>query len=175
RSGLDYTKPTAYVCNLQGGDHTSVSNLDEKNRPEEWEIILIDSAVVCWFNFRKEHVYRFFRAVAGWNISEDELYNEIAPRIAAIQRTLLLLGGPDVYWDPRVDDDNPPRFYEPLPSGPKKGATVKREDVDKLKQIYYRVAGWDEYGLPKGETLEKLGISEVREALERVKQRLQIS
>jgi aldehyde:ferredoxin oxidoreductase len=174
RSGLDYTKPTAYVCSLQGGDHTSVSNLDEKNRPGEWEMILIDSAVVCWFNFRKEHVYRFFKTVAGWSISDDELYNEIAPRIAAIQRTLLLLGGPDVYWDPRVDDDNPPRFYEPLPSGPLKGTTVKKEEVDKLKRTYYEAAGWDEYGLPKKEVLEKLGIGEVGKALEKVRQRLQI-
>lgn len=175
RSGLDYTKPTAYVCSLQGGDHTSVSNLDDKNRPGEYEMILMDSAVICSFNYVKELLYGFFKPVAGWNLTEEEWYSELAPRIAAIQRVLLLLGGPDAYWDPRVHDENPSRFYEPLPSGPKKGLAASREEVDKLRKTYYEAAGWDEHGLPKGETLKRLGISELEGAVERVRQRLNLS
>ncbi|RLI26545.1 aldehyde ferredoxin oxidoreductase [Candidatus Bathyarchaeota archaeon] len=172
RSGLDYTKPTAYVCSLQGGDHTSVSNLDDQNRPGEYEMILLDSIVACWFNYKKQYLYEFFKVVAGWNLTEDEWYGELAPRIAAIQRTLLLLGGPDAYWNPRIHDENPQRFYEPLPSGPKKGALVKREEIEKLKKTYYEAAGWDENGLPKPETLKRLGITELEKALERIRHRL---
>lgn len=70
---------------------------------------------------------------------------------------MLLIGGPDVFWDPE-NDDNPPRFYEPLPSGPYKGRTTDRELVKRRKQEYYRAIGWDERGIPTAETLKKLGL-----------------
>ena len=79
-------------------------------------------------------------------------------RILDVRRVLLLLGGPDVTWDPSRDDDLPPRFYEPLPSGPCKGARVTKEEVEKEKKKYYERMGWDENGIPMKEELEKLGI-----------------
>jgi aldehyde:ferredoxin oxidoreductase len=78
---------------------------------------------------------------------------------------MLLLGGPDLKWKANADDDNPPRFYEPLPTGPYKGKAVNRKLFEEEKQEYYKAMGWDEKGLPKPATLRKLGLREVEEKL----------
>ena len=82
-----------------------------------------------------------------------------------LQRALLLLGGPDATWNPKVDDDNPPRFYEPLPSGPMKGKTADRAAVEEYKQRYYKAVGWDKNGIPTSETLANLGLKDVDRTL----------
>ena len=40
------------------------------------------------------------------------------------------------------DDDNPPRFYEPLPGDPYKGMVADRERVDIRIQAYFETLGW---------------------------------
>ena len=64
-------------------------------------------------------------------------------------------------WEPIKDDDNPARFYEPLPSGPYKGKTTDRELVDMKLQAYFDTLGWDERGIPKKETLDRLDLGDV--------------
>jgi aldehyde:ferredoxin oxidoreductase len=107
----------------------------------------------------------FLNAVTGFNISFEEWYNEIAMRIIAIQRAALLIGGPDAKWF--GSDVNPPRFYEPLPTGPCKGKAPKPEDVEKMNKEYYKTVGWDERGIPTSETLKKLGLSNVDAVLKK--------
>ena len=68
-------------------------------------------------------------------------------------------------WNPRVHDDNPSRFYEPLPSGPYKGKAADRTSVKESVQKYYQEAGWDENGVPKSDTLKKLELRDVDDAL----------
>jgi aldehyde:ferredoxin oxidoreductase len=82
---------------------------------------------------------------------------------------MLLFGGPDLKWKPKIDDANPPRFYEPLPSGPYKGKTADKGKVEEDRKRYYEVAGWDENGIPKTETLRKLGLQDVDRALEKLR------
>jgi aldehyde:ferredoxin oxidoreductase len=86
-----------------------------------------------------------------------------------IQRALLLLGGPDLKWSPKVHDDNPSRFYEPLPSGPYKGKAADRNSVREGVQKYYKEIGWDENGVPKYKILKKLGLEEVGKALRKLR------
>ncbi len=176
RSKLDYTGPLSYAVSVQGGDHTSVAELPARNPSGELESIFEDSAVICmftsWVGFEK--LIDFTNTITGWGISVDDWVNEIGLRILHLQRILLLLGGPDVYWDPRIHDDNPVRFYEPLPSGPYKGAKVTREEVKELRMKYYSEIGYDEYGLPRPEILDKLGIGEAKKELLRIKERLGI-
>ena len=83
-----------------------------------------------------------------------------------MQRTMLLLGGPDLRWNPKIHDDNPPRFYDPLPSGPYAGKKVERAKFEDLKKEYYEEIGWDENGIPESEALGKIGLEEVDKALE---------
>ena len=175
RSKKDYPQPIAYAASVQGGDHTSVAGLPKNSRESEAWRVFFDSAVVCSFTgfaADEKTMVEYLNAVTGWTITLEELYNEIGPRILSLQRILLLLGGPDVYWDPRVHDDNPPRFYEPLPTGPHKGSTIQREEVVKKLREYYAELGWDEYGIPREDTLKKLGLTDAIPLVNKIKSRL---
>jgi aldehyde:ferredoxin oxidoreductase len=172
RSALDYPPPIAYACNVQGGDHTSVSGMGPEEEPGELAWGFMDSATICAFNSVRplETVWEFYRAVTGWETTMDEWNTIMGPRMLSIQRAALLIGGPDVRWDPRVDDDNPPRFYEPLPSGPKAGQAASRKEVQARKKKWFNSLGWDDLGIPTSETLKKLGLESVDKALEPIRE-----
>ncbi|KYK36137.1 MAG: aldehyde ferredoxin oxidoreductase [Theionarchaea archaeon DG-70-1] len=173
RSGRDYvtTNPIAYACSVQAGDHTSGADLPIGHRHSELFSIMSDSAVYCFFaamGINNKDIFNFYEAVTGWNLTEEEWYQEKALRILQLQRTMLLLGGPDIKWKPNLDDDLPPRFWEPLPSGPDKGRTLDRTVFEKSKLEYFNAAGWNENGVPKPETLHNLGLEDVEAKLREV-------
>ena len=165
RSGEDYPRRETYVCSVQGGDHTSPAHLPLDHGMSELTVLLYDSAVLCWFNFFEEEarnsLWDLIKAVTGWRITPEEWYGTSARRIIHIQRVALLLGGPDVKWNPKIDDDLPPRWYEPLKAGPYAGKAVDRKLVEEAKREYYEAIGWDENGVPKSEELRRLGLEEV--------------
>ncbi len=173
RSRRDYPQPIAYAASVQCGDHTSVAGLPVDSEESEVSSVFADSAVVCMFTAVEENtMLRFLNAVTGWGVTREELYGTIGPRILALQRILLLLGGPDVRWDPRVHDDNPPRFYEPLPSGPYAGSSASREEVSRSLAEYYGQLGWDELGVPTEETLRRLGLEDAVEVAREIRREL---
>jgi aldehyde:ferredoxin oxidoreductase len=172
RSKLDYPIDISYACSTQGGDHTSVALLPIDAGNSELTLALHDSGVYCWFNMFETPdplLWELLQAVTGWDITREEWYNSSSRKIITIQRVLLLLGGPDVAWSPDVHDENPPRFYEPLPTGPKSGMKVDRDAFLKTKKEYYETLGWDEKGIPKPETLAKLGLGELAQAIKSLK------
>jgi len=169
RSGKDYTTDISYACSVQAGDHTSPAYLPIHHGDSELTVILHDSGVYCWFNtfnLPRHLKWNFFKAVTGWEIGPEEWYETTARRILHLQRALLLLGGPDLKWNPKIHDDNPPRFYEPLPSGPYAGRKVDRAKFKDSKKEYYEEVGWDKNGIPKSEVLKKLELEEVDKVLE---------
>jgi aldehyde:ferredoxin oxidoreductase len=169
RSGKDYPIDISYACSVQGGDHTSIAYVPIDHGDSELAIILHDSGVYCWFTtFESSQnlIWDFFKAVTGWEIGHEEWYEKSALRILQLQRTLLLLGGPDLKWDPKVHDDNPARFYEPLPSGPYAGKKIDKAKFEESKKEYYDAAGWDENGIPRSEVLKRLGLKEADKVLE---------
>lgn len=169
RSGRDYTKDISYACSVQGGDHTSTVS----DAYDDMITIFDDSAVYCnvisWGENIGDLQWRFLRAITGWDTTEEEWKKILGPRIVHIQRAAELLGGPDITWNPVIDDDNPKRFYEPLPSGPYKGVTTDKDEVQRRRKEYYEIIGWDERGVPKSKVLRKLGLLDVDEALRRVR------
>jgi aldehyde:ferredoxin oxidoreductase len=151
-----------YACSTQGGDHGSQARYPPLEGGE-LAAILHDSAVYCTFakSVDNEEVFRFYSTITGWKLSAEDWYRTKALRILQMQRVMLLLGGPDITWKPRIDDDNPPRFWEPIPSGPFKGKTLDRETFEKTRAEYYHAVGWDENGVPTPDTLESLGLGSV--------------
>ncbi|MEM2309374.1 MAG: aldehyde ferredoxin oxidoreductase C-terminal domain-containing protein [Candidatus Bathyarchaeia archaeon] len=176
RSGKDYPHYVSYPCSVQGGDHTSVAYIPLDHGNSELNAILYDSSVVCWFNFfskeAQEALWGLMEAVTGWKITPDEWFNVMARRILHIQRATLLLGGPDLKWDPRVHDDVPQRWYEPLTKGPYGGKAVDRNRMVESIKEYYGIVGWDENGVPKSEELKRLGLEDVDKKLEAVRESL---
>ena len=113
-------------------------------------------------------MWDFAQIVTGWDLSKEKWCTEQGRRIVTLQRALLLLGGPDVYWDPDKDDDNPPRFYEPLPSGPLKGQTTDKQKVATDKEAYYISIGWDKRGIPTSDTLKRLGLNNLENVFDKM-------
>jgi len=168
RSGLDYVNPAGYATSVQGGDHTSVGDMspDEAGGDLNWGFM--DTAVICAFNVQSKNlelVWEMFRAITGWPTTSEDWNNTVGLRMLSIQRTLLLAGGPDYSWNPDKDDDNPPRWYEPLPTGPFAGKALDRNEVIERKKAYYESLGWDERGIPRVETLKRLGLEDLEETL----------
>ncbi len=165
RSGRDYTSNISFACSVQAGDHTSVASTPTDR---ERDSVLHDSGVYCMFNtftVSIDRIWEFFEAVTGWKTLRQEWEEANWLRVLNLQRAMLLLGGPDLKWKANVDDENPARFYEPLPSGPYEGKTVNKEAFEASKQEYYNSVGWDENGLPKPETLKSLALSDVEAKL----------
>jgi len=102
-------------------------------------------------------------------MDRERWYRTDSRRIINTQRAALLLGGPDLRWRPYVDDRNPDRFYEPLPSGPWKGKAADREVVDDEVKEYYQLLGWDDRGIPASEELRRLGLDSVDKKLDEIR------
>ncbi len=156
-----------YALSVQGGDHTS------RPRPpmSEARSTMGDTMVVCTMGVpRLENIiWRYLKVVTGWELSQEDWINVNGRRIVQIQRAVILLGGPDVIWDPDIDDDNPPRWYEPLPSGPFKGSAPDRATLMEERKTAYADLGWDSRGIPSSEELRKLGLHDVDEVLEQLR------
>jgi aldehyde:ferredoxin oxidoreductase len=168
RSDVDYTHDISYAASVQGGDHTSVA-VDGYN--DMSAAVFTDSAVFCnfcYYGVPQELVFDMAKAITGFDIDLTSWRTETGPRIVSLQRVFLLLGGPDVSWEPVKDDDNPPRFYEPLPSGPYKGKTTDKELVDEKLQAYFGTLGWDERGIPTNDTLKKLDLEFLEKAVKKL-------
>ncbi|MEM2117752.1 MAG: aldehyde ferredoxin oxidoreductase C-terminal domain-containing protein [Candidatus Bathyarchaeia archaeon] len=172
RSGKDYPEIISYACSVQGGDHTSTTGLPLDSGGSELMEIFNDSGVYCNFNsfgIPRNLKFEFYEAVTGLKLTREEWCNTKAMKILQLQRTLLLLGGPDLKWNPKIHDDNPPRFYEPLPSGPYKGKTTNKTAVEEYKNRYYEAVGWDKNGIPTAEVLHKLGLEDLNKTLEKLR------
>jgi len=169
RSDADYTHDISYAASVQGGDHTSVA---VDGYSDMSGAVFTDSAVFCNFTYYgvpQSLVFDFAKAITGFDITLHNWRSETGPRIVTMQKALLLLGGPDLKWKPIKDDDNPPRFYEPLPSGPYKGKTTDREVVDTKLQAYFETLGWDERGIPTKETLKKLDLADLEKSMAKLR------
>jgi aldehyde:ferredoxin oxidoreductase len=172
RSGEDFiTTDISYACSVQAGDHSSAASLPTDQGNGELSSIMHDSAVYCVFDtftLEDAEIFNFFKAVTGWRLTKKKWYKEKALRILNLQRAMLLLGGPDAKWRPKLDDDNPPRFWEPLSSGPYKGRTLNRKMFEASRLKYFNAVGWNDNGVPKPETLESLGLEDVEAKLREV-------
>jgi aldehyde:ferredoxin oxidoreductase len=174
RSEEDFPGYESYACSVQAGDHTSVAKLPLNHGNSEFRLMLCDTGVFCWFNFSgkeaQDLLWPFIEAVTGWKITEEEWINTVGRRILHIQRTLLLLGGPDLKWTPKKDDDVPSRWYTPLSVGPYKGKAVNRRRFKEDRKDYYEAVGWDENGIPTSEDLKRLGLDDVDKSLEKIRE-----
>lgn len=114
-----------------------------------------------WLN--PDDIAELVSAATGLEITSEELL-KIGERIHNLERAFNALhAGFD-----RKDDYLPERFFkEPIKSGPYKGEKLDRKKFDKMLDENYRIHGWDEKGIPKRETLKRLGLGYVAKDLER--------
>ncbi len=119
-----------------------------------------DSLVLCRFIHERsfgtqinETLAQALSYVTGWDITKQEL-TEIGERIYTLERLINVSRGID-----RQSDILPHRVMnEPIPDGPSKGWVCSHDDLQKMLDEYYALRGWDENGIPKQATLQRLKI-----------------
>lgn len=128
-----------------------------KKTQELWGI-LSDALPVCKFPMapprplRPQRLVSALRFVTGWDISLEELL-AVGERIFNLGRLFNIREGID-----RSLDTLPNRFSNPLQEGGSAGEAITKEDLEKMLDEYYEHRGWSREGVPKEETLLRLGL-----------------
>jgi aldehyde:ferredoxin oxidoreductase len=138
--------------------------LDEEKVHYAWQtqkvFSVADTMSVCQFDwgpawelYGPEHFAPILKAVAGWDMTLDEVL-EAAERRIQMMRVFNQREGFD-----RSHDVLPRRVLEPKVGGATDGVAVTEQELEQAKDVYYRLAGWDqETGNPTPQTLERIGL-----------------
>ncbi len=131
-------------------------------------LALTDMTGFCffWTNFfpfppinSRTLVADLISAVTGLDIDEAEA-TRIAQRVGNLVRAYNAREGIS-----RKDDSIPKFFFQKSEKPPYE--QFDQALLDKWLDRYYQLKGWSENGIPTGETLDKFGLSDVRQELER--------
>ncbi len=150
-----------------------------------------ESLILCDFNWpviyseeTEDHVgdptleSRICTAVTGIDIDEQGLY-KVGERVFNLQRAILIREGwkgreDDVldefdYTTPLKGEFGNPKMLIPGKDGQtfsRKGMVMERDQFEKMKDEFYDIRGWDiGTGLQKKATMDKLGLEDVAETL----------
>jgi len=128
-----------------------------KKTQELWGI-LSDALPVCKFPMapprplRPQRLVSALRFVTGWEISLEEFLT-MGERIFNLGRLFNVREG--ITQDL---DMLPSRFSNPLQEGGSAGEAITKQDLERMREEYYDLRGWSKEGVPKKETLSRLGI-----------------
>ncbi|UCE17134.1 MAG: aldehyde ferredoxin oxidoreductase family protein [Gemmatimonadota bacterium] len=154
--------PTPY----DGPLSSDFSDYEGKPRMVQWQEMCyeaVDCLGVCKFHsvFLSPNLLSFdeFSKLlyhnTGLELSPADIW-EVADRAYNIERLFNIREGLT-----RQDDWLPDRYFdEPTPIGldVARGKSIDRDKFTKMIDEYYQLHGWDEKGVPKPETLKKLGL-----------------
>ncbi|NOY99527.1 MAG: aldehyde ferredoxin oxidoreductase family protein [Chloroflexi bacterium] len=119
----------------------------------------LDSVNMCQFVFGPSwHLYstnqlvEAIRLVTGWEVDVEELLR-VGERRLNLLRAFNAREG-----FTRADDKLPRKMFQPLKGGPTDGVALTEEEIETAKDMYYRMAGWDENGVPTRGKLAELGL-----------------
>ncbi len=121
------------------------------------EKALIDSIGMCFFasfalSFRE--IGEMLTTATGLPLEDANTLRTIGERVYNLTRLFNVREGVK-----REDDYLPRRFLkEPMPEGPAKGSIV---ELDEMLDEYYALRGWYGNGVPKPETIRRLGLDEI--------------
>jgi aldehyde:ferredoxin oxidoreductase len=164
--GLTYATSNRGACHLRSytvasevlGIPVKTDPLTTEGKPElvkafQDATAVFDSSGLCLFTsfaWGLADIQPQIEAACEGDWSLDRL-NLVGERIWNMEKQFNLAAG-----FTRKDDDLPPRLKtEPAKTGPAKGLV---SGIDKMVPEYYEVRGWDAEGIPKTETLERLGL-----------------
>ncbi|HBO34330.1 MAG TPA: aldehyde:ferredoxin oxidoreductase, partial [Anaerolineaceae bacterium] len=105
-------------------------------------------------------IAQLINATTGWNYDYDDV-DLIGIRATNIKKAFNIREG----WTQK-DDDIPWRWkHDPMTKGPGAGVVTTDEELEYMKQLYYKAKGWTEEGLIPKEHLIKLGMPDVAEEI----------
>jgi aldehyde:ferredoxin oxidoreductase len=105
-------------------------------------------------------IAKLINATTGWDFGYDDV-DLIGVRAHAIKKAFNIREG----WT-HEDDNLPYRWHhEPMTTGPSAGHVVSEEELQYLKDLYYKAKGWTKEGLIPKEQLIALGMEDVAEEI----------
>ena len=138
--------------------------LDEEKVRYSWitqkMFSLADTLCLCQFDwgpawelYGTDRFAPMIKAVTGWDITLDDLL------LAAERRINMMRAFNAREGFTRADDVLPAKVHQPKVGGASDGVAVTHEELERAKDTYYRLAGWDvATGNPTREKLEALGL-----------------
>jgi aldehyde:ferredoxin oxidoreductase len=121
----------------------------------------MDSVSVCqfvygpaWQLYDTQQLIHMIQHVTGWELDVEELL-EIGARRLNLMQTYNAREG-----FTRKDDQLPKKLFKPLQGGASEGYALSPPKVERVKNMYYQLAGWDEEtAKPTDERLTELGLA----------------
>ena len=122
----------------------------------------LDSADLCqfvfgpgWALYGPEEALELVHAVTGWDDFDIDELLRVGERRLCMLRLFNAREGLG-----RENDQLPGKLYRALKgSGPSAGVALSRGEIERAKDIYYRMAGWDvDTGNPSPQKLAELGL-----------------
>jgi len=114
--------------------------------------------------FEGEHYSELYYYITGRELSWEQLL-AISERIWHLTRAFSVreIEGFGRHWD------HPPKRLceDPIQTGPNEGYCIPMKDIEFLLDAYYKARGWDADGIPTRDTLERMGLGDVADALGR--------
>ncbi|MBC7250530.1 MAG: aldehyde ferredoxin oxidoreductase family protein [Anaerolineae bacterium] len=105
-------------------------------------------------------IAKLINATTGWDFDYDAV-DLIGVRAHAIKKAFNIREG----WT-RADDHLPWRWmHEPMTEGASAGHVVTEEELEYMKDLYYKAKGWTKEGLIPKEQLIELGMEDVAEEI----------
>jgi aldehyde:ferredoxin oxidoreductase len=167
---LAYATSDRGGCHLRGypamqellGMRGGADPLDTKGKAQlvvdsQDEIAVVDSSDICLFGtfgFTLREICRMVVASTGYGFTNEAELKELGERVYNLTRLFNVREG-----FTRDHDTLPARcLHEPMPDGAAKGEVV---DLETMLNEYYEIRGWDENGVPRKETITRLGLSEI--------------
>jgi len=105
-----------------------------------------------WHLYDVEELVEAVRHITGWDIDLDELMR-VGERRLNLLRAFNAREG-----FTREDDRLPRKLFKPLQGGASDGVHLDEEAMERAKDLFYQMAGWDENGVPTPEKLHELGL-----------------
>ena len=134
-------------------------------------MIFTDSMIIChlaeaiWGPIEiNPVVVDILNRVTGMDVTTEEAAIT-AERIWNVMRAFAIREGLR-----RKDDTLPKRFLtEPIPDGPSKGMVMSEEVLEKMKDEYYEIRGWDKAtGIPTSQRLLRLDLPDIAEDMKQL-------
>ncbi|MBW2370240.1 MAG: aldehyde ferredoxin oxidoreductase C-terminal domain-containing protein, partial [Deltaproteobacteria bacterium] len=133
------------------------------------EVIINDCLSTCKlrgfhlpYPFSERYQAELFSAGLGREVSADKLF-AVAGRVKNLERAFCARRGMT-----RETDSLGEQFFKEIKSGSNKGISLSYDQLEKMKDRYYELKGWDiKTGIPTRETLEKSGLKDVADDLEK--------
>ena len=166
RGGCHHAYGVASLAELPSGTGLQTAGKGNLVRDLARGRILFDTAPICAFvgmRIVPPMLGQLVEAATGIDFPSSK-WLEVADRIAALERAYNAREGLR-----RQHDTLPERLTEePVKSGPNKGQVVSREQLESMKDDFYRSMGWEiETGIPSLERLRSLGLDDVAVDLQR--------